>query len=238
MCRSKEKGGKRCVVNNARRRDRYAVRTAAEIVDQVIAKEGSEWTGDVKGIDLEINSPLIAKSYAIAVRAHAGVKRKTGEVYINHPIRVAQKLQEAGFNDEVVSIALLHDAVEDSSLTLGDLRHYGYNERVVSGVDAVTKRDGEPYSEAIERATSHPLGRLVKLSDNWDNSSDEQLAPFDQAKQDKQRAKYGPARKKILRLIVENPTDYMLAKHPAFSATYRIKVAGAAFNTPFDPPAK
>lgn len=238
MCRSKDHGGRRCITNNVRRRDRYAVRTSAMMVDQVIDKHGSEWTGDVKGIGLEINSPLIAKSYAIAVQAHTGVKRKSGEVYINHPLRVAQKLQSAGFNDEVVSIALLHDAVEDSPLTLGQLRKRGFNERVVSGVDSVTKRDGEAYPSAIERATSHPLGRLVKLSDNWDNSSEEQLAPFDEEKRQKQRAKYTPARQKILRLIVENPTDYMLAKHPAFSSTYKIKIAGARFDTPFDPPAK
>lgn len=238
MCRAKDHGGRRCETNNVRRRDRYAVKTSALMVDQVISKHGQEWTGDVKEIGLEINSPLIAKAYAISVRAHSGVKRKSGEVYVNHPLRVAQSLQSAGFNDEVVAIGLLHDAVEDSPLTLGQLRKYGFNERVVSGVDSVTKRDGEPYVEAIERATSHPLGRLVKLSDNWDNSSDEQLAPFDEAKQQKQRAKYTPARQKILRMIVENPTDYMLARHPAFSATYKIKVAGARFDTPFDPPAK
>lgn len=238
MCRSKDNGGRRCHINqsaaNARRRDRYAVQTATAMVDSVIAEQGSEWTGDVNGVGLQINSPLVAKAYAIAVKAHSGIKRVSGEVYLNHPLRVARKLQEAGFNHEAVAVALLHDAVEDSTLTLGDLKRYGFHDRIVSGVDSVTKRPGEDYKDAILRASKHPIGRLVKLADNLDNSSDEQLAPFTEERQAKQRAKYIPARAVILRSIVENPTDDMVAAAPGFHKGYQIKLDSKIMGTIFD----
>lgn len=238
MCQSKENGGARCTVDkpsaNHRRRDRYAVKTAHAIIEQVVAEQGSEWTGDTDGIGFEINSPLVAKAYAIAVKAHAGVKRKSGEVYLNHPLRVARKLQAAGFNHEVVAVALLHDAVEDSDLTLADLKRYGFSERVVSGVDSVTKREGEDYKDAIQRARQHPIGRLCKLADNLDNSSDEQLAPFTPERQQKQRAKYGPARVVLIRSIIENPTEKMLVNAPGFTREYKIKLNTNIVGTIFD----
>lgn len=234
MCRSKDHGGKRCKPNNARRRDRYAVKTAQNTVDAVIKEHGSEFTGDVAGIGLELNSPLVAKAYALAVKAHSGVKRVSGEVYINHPLRVARNLQKAGFNHEVVAVALLHDAVEDSPLTLGGLRRYGFNERIVTGVDSMTKRSGETYQDAILRASKHPIGRIGKLADNLDNSSDEQLAPFTEERQAKQRAKYTPARVFILRSIIENPTESMVQTTPGFSKEYKIKLDPSIMGTIFD----
>lgn len=234
MCRSKEHGGNRCKANNARRRDRYAVKTAQGIVNSVIKEHGQEYTGDVSGLGLELNSPLVAKAYAVAARAHAGVKRVSGEVYINHPIAVARSLQKAGFNHEVVAAGLLHDSVEDSDLTFGGLRKLGFNERVIGGVESMTKRKGEDYPSAIRRAIQHPIGRVGKLADNLHNSSDEQLAPFSDERQAKQRAKYTPARAVILRSILENPTDRMIASTPGFSKEYKIKLDPSIIGTIFD----
>lgn len=230
MCRSDADGGKRrCRVNkpavNARRRDRYNVKTARKMVDDVIAEFGNEWVGDVSGIGFEITSPMVAKSYALAVKAHASIRRKSSEVYLNHPLRVARRLQAAGFNNEVIAVALLHDAVEDSDITLGQLRKHGFNERIVSGVDSVTKRPSETYEHAISRAIAHPIGRLVKLSDNLDNSSDEQLAPFSPEKQERQRAKYVPARIAILKSIEDTPHE-MMNGNQGFHKEYKIRISG------------
>jgi hypothetical protein len=238
MCRHKSTGRARCKVNthvvNAKRRDRYHVKTAAAMVDTVIAEHGAEFVGDVEGIGFEINSPLVAKAYALAVKAHAGVKRSKGDPYIDHPLRVSTALQKAGFNHEVIAVALLHDAVEDSDMTLGTLRRHGFSERIISGVDSVTKRDGETYESAIERASAHPIGRLVKLSDNLDNSSDEQLAPFSPQKQEKQRAKYIPARVKLKRSILENPVETILDASKGFHQGYRIKISTEVISSIFD----
>lgn len=159
-----------------------------------------QWHGDVN-LRPNLSSPAVEKAYVLAVSAHAGIRRRSGEPYINHPLRTAKHLENMGYNEEVVAVALLHDAVEDSSLTIEDLRTHGFNERIVSGVDSVTKRLGETYSEAIARACSHPIGRLVKLSDNLDNSSAEQLKPFTEEKKAKQIRKYEPARKTLILAI-------------------------------------
>lgn len=228
MCRAATHGakGRRCNtesrVTNARRRDRNMIRAGEAIINDVIENQGSEWLGDIEGIGFKINSPIIAKTYALAVKYHSGVKRKSGEPYVNHPLRVAQRLQEAGYNNEVICVALLHDTVEDSELTLGRLRKLGYSERVISGVDSVTKRDGESYPMAIDRARRHPLGRLAKLSDNFDNSSEEQLKPFSEEKRAIQRAKYAPARKRLIFEIQSQPSEELVLAMKEFDNGYKI----------------
>jgi hypothetical protein len=66
-------------------------------------------------------------------------------------------------------VAVLHDVVEDSVTSLDDLRHAGFPERVVAAVDALTRRPGEPYDEAVERAARDRLAREVKRLDLEDN---------------------------------------------------------------------
>jgi hypothetical protein len=180
-----------------------------------------QWLGDEK-YRPDVSHPMVAMAYTIAVKAHAGTSRKSGEPYLNHPLRVAKKIQDAGFPPEVVAIALMHDAVEDSDLTLADLRAFGFSPRIVSGIDSVTKRGGETYPEAVARASAHPDGRLVKLSDNLDNSSPEQLLPFSEEKRQKQIRKYEPARVTLLRAITGG--DHM-EPHAVFTKTYRVTLS-------------
>lgn len=150
----------------------------------------STWCGSVT-LD---HSALTLQAHRIAILAHAGVRRTAGDAYVNHPLRVARRLQVADFGEEVVAAAILHDVVEDSPWTLGALSAAGMPPAVVRGVDAVTKREGEDYTLLVERAAADPIGRLVKLSDNADNSSAEQLAPLPVAKRERVVAKYAAAR--------------------------------------------
>jgi hypothetical protein len=181
----------------------------------------SRWRGDEK-YRPDISNPMVAKAYVVAVRAHENISRKSGEPYLNHPLRVAKKIQEAGYMPEIVAVALMHDAVEDSDLTLADLRAFGFSPRIISGIDSVTKRKGETYPEAVSRAASHPDGMLVKLSDNLDNSSPEQLLPFSEEKRQKQVRKYEPARVTLLRAITGGAD---IEPHAVFTKTYRIKLS-------------
>lgn len=226
MCRSKSHGGARCTMTQAKR-DRAAKRrrnsrTVASLhtkIEKFSEEYGDRWLGDY---DVDLNHPVVAKAFLVAIKAHKGVERISGEPYINHPLRCAQRLQRAGFNHEVVAVAVLHDAVEDSDLTLDDLRNMGFNERIVSGVDSVTKREGESYPDAVLRASQHPLGRLVKLADNLDNSSEEQLAPLEPARQIRARAKYEGARAVLLKSIFYVPAEALGVE--GFSATYRVSL--------------
>lgn len=207
---------------NVRRRTRHAFQTSKEILDKVLAEpNGKRWLGEVK---LNLSHPLVAKAFAIAVRAHKGTNRINGEAYINHPLRVAERLQNNGFNEEVIMVALLHDAVEDSDLTLGDLRRLGFNERVVSGVDSVTKRGGEAYPDAVARASQHPIGRLVKLSDNLDNSSAAQINPLSPERQAKAIGKYTPARVYILKSLADAPAETLFDPSQGFHGEYKIRL--------------
>ncbi|MOA26016.1 Bifunctional (p)ppGpp synthase/hydrolase relA [compost metagenome] len=65
---------------------------------------------------------------------------------------------------------MLHDVVEDTAITLADLRNEGFSEAVLVAVDSLTKREGETYQAFIERAARDPIARRVKLADLAENS--------------------------------------------------------------------
>ena len=90
---------------------------------------------------------------------------KAGKPYIEHPARVAQAVQ----GDDAKAVAWLHDVVEDTPITLDDLRLGGFSGRVVRGVDAMTHREGEEYLSFVRRAALDPVARQVKLADVRDN---------------------------------------------------------------------
>lgn len=114
-------------------------------------------------------SYMLAKAYVVASSAHEGHVRKDKTPYINHPLRVAAKV-----DSEVEKIvALLHDVVEDSRITLVDLKAFGFSKEVIDAVDALTKKPGEKYSDFILRAKANPIARVVKLADIADNLEDQ-----------------------------------------------------------------
>lgn len=117
---------------------------------------------------------LVTRARCIARDAHAGATRADGTPYIGHPGRVAAMLAHVGHGPDVLAAAWLHDTVEDSEWTLDALAAEGIPSVVVAAVDAVSKRPGEPYFEAVTRAALDPVGVLVKLADNADNSAPEQ----------------------------------------------------------------
>ncbi|HJP25255.1 MAG TPA: HD domain-containing protein, partial [Acidimicrobiales bacterium] len=67
------------------------------------------------------DSSMIEQAYQVALAAHAGQTRKSGEPYIHHPLSVATIVARQGLDDVTVAAALLHDAVEDTSISLDDL---------------------------------------------------------------------------------------------------------------------
>ncbi|MDE3228422.1 MAG: bifunctional (p)ppGpp synthetase/guanosine-3',5'-bis(diphosphate) 3'-pyrophosphohydrolase, partial [Chloroflexota bacterium] len=81
---------------------------------------------------------LIYRAYEVAARAHYGVKRQSGEAYIEHPLAVATILAELALDAQGISAALLHDVVEDTSVTREDVADR-FGERIAIIVDGVTK---------------------------------------------------------------------------------------------------
>lgn len=154
-------------------------------------------------------SPATAE--ALAEAAHAGQVDKAGQPYIGHVRAVAGLLTEHG--PHAVMAGLLHDIVEDTDVTLDQLRDLGYPEDVVRAVDAVSRRDDETYMDLIWRATEDPLGRLVKLADNTHNSRPDRLAVLDPQQAAQLRHKYARAREVLLAAAQpeqpENPLAFL-----------------------------
>ena len=76
---------------------------------------------------------------------------------------------------ETMIIAVLHDVVEDSDITLDDLRMEGFSDAIVAGVDCLTRRSREDYADYIERVKQNPLAVQVKLGDLEDNMNLQRL---------------------------------------------------------------
>ncbi len=131
---------------------------------------------------------------ALAVEAHGDTRRFSGELYINHPRRVAEMLAAAGHDDDTVAAGWLHDTVEDTWVTLDLLRTLGFSADVINAVESVTHRPGEWYFDSIRRAAAHSIGCVVKLADNQDNSAWEPSSSERFRKRQQQIRKYAKAR--------------------------------------------
>ncbi len=109
--------------------------------------------------------PTLEHAIGLAVEIHRGQVDKVGRPYILHPLRVMFRLETE--LEQIVGV--LHDVVEDSELTLSDLRRMGYPEVVIIALDGVTKREDESYEAFINRSQTNPVSSRVKLADLEDN---------------------------------------------------------------------
>lgn len=100
-------------------------------------------------------------------KAHAGQKRRNGNAYIIHPIRVSQEVH----SDTEKVVALLHDTVEDTKATLSEIKDI-FGLEIARAVDAITRRKEEDYMDYIKRLKMNPLAVTVKIADISDNLSD------------------------------------------------------------------
>jgi RelA/SpoT family (p)ppGpp synthetase len=94
----------------------------------------------------------LRRAYTVAERQHRGVLRKSGAPYITHPLAVAMILAALGMDTTTLVAALLHDTVEDTPYTIGEVRA-DFGEDVAVLVDGVTKLDGERWGDRAEAET-------------------------------------------------------------------------------------
>lgn len=121
---------------------------------------------------------LIDRAIGFAARAHDGQKRKTGNVpYIAHPVAVAMILQDMGCNETIVAAGLLHDTVEDTRVTLDEIRQQFGDEvaDIVAGCTEPPKRKMNwemRKLHTIHMLRDAPLAvKLVTASDKYHNLS-------------------------------------------------------------------
>ena len=137
-----------------------------------------------------IYTALTKKALRIAYDAHKDQVDKTGLPYIFHPFHLAEQMET---EDEVI-LALLHDVVEDSEMTLDDLRKDGFPGHVIEALSLLTKDDGakRDYADYIGLIASNPLAAKVKLADLRHNSDVTRLDAIDD-KMEKRLEKYRKA---------------------------------------------
>jgi (p)ppGpp synthase/HD superfamily hydrolase len=120
-------------------------------------------------------SPTIEDAITVALEAHRGqwYPAPEPEPFILHPIRVMLRVTSR----PAQIVALLHDVVEDSPVTLRDLADREFETRIVHAVDCLSRRSSEPYEDYIERVASDGLAREVKLADLADNLRNNRALP-------------------------------------------------------------
>ncbi|MBW3536939.1 MAG: bifunctional (p)ppGpp synthetase/guanosine-3',5'-bis(diphosphate) 3'-pyrophosphohydrolase [Actinobacteria bacterium] len=112
------------------------------------------------------DTDLITRAYRVAAKAHEGQHRHSGEDYIEHPLAVATIVAGLGLDEAAIAAALLHDAVEDTDVSLEDVvRDFG--EAIGALVDGVTKLDRITFEskEAAQAASMRKM--LVAMAKDW-----------------------------------------------------------------------
>ncbi|WP_371374400.1 HD domain-containing protein [Sporomusa aerivorans] len=108
---------------------------------------------------------IVQVALKLATIAHSGQIDKGGKPYILHPISVAKIVE----TEEEKTVALLHDVLEDTPVTLEELRENGLPESVVVAIDVLTKRPGVEYGDYIQRVKRNPIALTVKIADMTHN---------------------------------------------------------------------
>ena len=122
---------------------------------------------------------MINRAYETAKQAHQHQQRSSGESYINHPLAVALIVADLGLDEVSLAAALLHDAVEDTEITIADVEK-GFGPEVAQIVDGVTKLERLQFDskEAQQAATMRKMlvamardlrVLIIKLADRLHN---------------------------------------------------------------------
>ncbi len=135
-----------------------------------------------------IYTHLTNEAMKLAYTAHHGQVDKSGIPYIFHPYHLAEQMQD----EYTTCVALLHDIVEDTDVTLEQLAEI-FPPEVVEAVALMTHREGEDYFDYVARIKTNPIARAVKLADLRHNSDSTRLENADEATLARYQAKYSKA---------------------------------------------
>lgn len=108
---------------------------------------------------------ILTHAIALAVTAHRGQLDKAGQHYISHPLRVMEQMNTL----DTKIVAILHDTLEDTSVSLIELKHIGLQQYHLDALIALTKQSNESRFQALKRTLLNPLACLVKRADVYDN---------------------------------------------------------------------
>ena len=133
------------------------------------------------------------KAIKIAYSAHHGQVDKSGIPYILHPIHLAEQME----TEETCIVALLHDTVEDTSVTFEDLEKE-FSEDIIEALKLLTHDKAIPYMDYVEKIKSNPIAKVVKIADLRHNSDITRL-DYVSKKDEERKEKY----QKAIKLLSE-----------------------------------
>ena len=141
----------------------------------------------IRGNHPKADLRTVQRAYEVAEACHRGQRRRSGDPYITHPLAVTAILAELGMTTPTLCAALLHDTVEDTTMTLaGVAREFG--DEVAGLVDGVTKLDKVRFGEAAQAETIRKMVvamardirvLVIKLADRLHNVRTVQYLPVD-----------------------------------------------------------
>ena len=109
---------------------------------------------------------LITKAFNFAKAAHKGIKRRSGEPYIMHPLAVARiVVKEIGLGSTSICSALLHDVVEDTDYTIEDIENL-FGPKIAQIVDGLTKISGGVFAEKASEQAENFRRLLITMSED------------------------------------------------------------------------
>lgn len=113
-----------------------------------------------------IYTDLTRKAMKIAYEAHKGQVDKAGLPYIYHPIHLAEQME----TEDTCVVALLHDVVEDTDVTMDDLMKAGFSDAQLEAIKAMTHDEDVEYLDYVKEVKKNPVATAVKIADIMHNS--------------------------------------------------------------------
>jgi (p)ppGpp synthase/HD superfamily hydrolase len=123
-----------------------------------------------------IYTDMTKKALKLCFDVHKEQVDKSGLPYVFHPFHLAEQME----TEDTTIVALLHDVVEDSDLTLDDLRQMGFGDTVIAALALLTHDPAVEYMDYVRAVKDNPIARAVKLADLRHNSDLTRLDTVDE----------------------------------------------------------
>lgn len=113
-----------------------------------------------------VYTTLTKKAMKICFEAHKNQRDKNGIPYIFHPIHLAEQMTD----EDTICVALLHDVVEDTSITFEQLKSEGFSKDIMDALKLMTHDKSIPYMDYVKEIKANSIATAVKLADLKHNS--------------------------------------------------------------------
>lgn len=123
-----------------------------------------------------IYTEMTKKALRLSFDAHKDQVDKSGIPYVYHPFHLAEQME----SEETVTVALLHDVVEDTDYTIEDIIAMGFPKPVTDALALMTHDKAVPYMDYVAKIKTNPIAKAVKLADLRHNSDTSRLEYVDE----------------------------------------------------------